>query len=284
MLVLSRQQNINFATLDYMVKSCLYLDVWLMLSVGRIHQGHFQLLALGLKQHPSTDGKVGMNKSRCTLCIHTFNSAKMSTVESEAECRATYRFRNMNQWPDGCMSDVLLHFLPCQHLFIYFFVFQDFPILCQTCLGENPYIRMVSEHDAVILINLRDIFYSVDSSESADLKCVHAFLYRPRRNMGKNARYVLYSSSKLFSCGTQGSLTWIPDIISSVRRFTHIFLSFSHQICARPFTVFRWCPGTRMRFKKTEVCQTCSKMKNVCQTCLLDLEYGESLGLTPCNI
>lgn len=46
------------------------------------------------------------------------------------------------------------------------------------------------------------------------------------------------------------------------------------QICARPFTVFRWCPGVRMRFKKTEVCQTCSKMKNVCQTCLLDLEYG----------
>uniref|UniRef100_A0A6I8RK75 Pre-mRNA-splicing factor RBM22 n=1 Tax=Xenopus tropicalis TaxID=8364 RepID=A0A6I8RK75_XENTR len=63
----------------------------------------------------------------------------------------------------------------------------DFPILCQTCLGENPYIRM---------------------------------------------------------------------------------------ICARPFTVFRWCPGVRMRFKKTEVCQTCSKLKNVCQTCLLDLEYG----------
>ena len=42
----------------------------------------------------------------------------------------------------------------------------------------------------------------------------------------------------------------------------------------RPFTVFRWCPGARMRFKKTEVCQTCAKLKNVCQTCLLDLEYG----------
>lgn len=42
----------------------------------------------------------------------------------------------------------------------------------------------------------------------------------------------------------------------------------------RPFTVFRWCPGARMRFKKTEVCQTCSRLKNVCQTCLLDLEYG----------
>ncbi|KAK3089452.1 hypothetical protein FSP39_003727 [Pinctada imbricata] len=46
------------------------------------------------------------------------------------------------------------------------------------------------------------------------------------------------------------------------------------KICARPFTVFRWNPGARMRFKKTEVCQTCSKLKNVCQTCLLDLEYG----------
>lgn len=29
-----------------------------------------------------------------------------------------------------------------------------------------------------------------------------------------------------------------------------------------------------MRFKKTEICQTCSNLKNVCQTCLLDLEYG----------
>ncbi|KAI8434279.1 hypothetical protein MSG28_012370 [Choristoneura fumiferana] len=29
-----------------------------------------------------------------------------------------------------------------------------------------------------------------------------------------------------------------------------------------------------MRCKKTEICQTCSNIKNVCQTCLLDLEYG----------
>ncbi|CAN0064461.1 LOW QUALITY PROTEIN: pre-mRNA-splicing factor RBM22 [Lethenteron reissneri] len=73
----------------------------------------------------------------------------------------------------------------------------EFPILCQTCLGENPYIRMTKE------------------------------------KYGKECK-----------------------------------------ICCRPFTVFRYCPGARMRFKKTEVCQTCSKMKNVCQTCLLDLEYG----------
>ncbi|XP_070544390.1 pre-mRNA-splicing factor RBM22-like [Ptychodera flava] len=73
----------------------------------------------------------------------------------------------------------------------------EFPILCQTCLGDNPYVRMTKE------------------------------------KYGKECK-----------------------------------------ICARPFTVFRWCPGARMRFKKTEVCQTCSKLKNCCQTCLLDLEYG----------
>ncbi|KAJ3136364.1 RNA binding motif protein 22, partial [Irineochytrium annulatum] len=46
------------------------------------------------------------------------------------------------------------------------------------------------------------------------------------------------------------------------------------KICGRPFTVFKWCPGAGMRYKKTEICQTCSKIKNVCQTCVLDLEYG----------
>lgn len=73
----------------------------------------------------------------------------------------------------------------------------EFPILCQTCLGDNPYLRMIKE------------------------------------KYGKECK-----------------------------------------ICSRPFTIFRWCPGARMRFKKTEICQTCSKLKNVCQTCLLDLEFG----------
>ncbi|CAE7200874.1 unnamed protein product [Rhizoctonia solani] len=44
--------------------------------------------------------------------------------------------------------------------------------------------------------------------------------------------------------------------------------------CARPFTVFRWKAGAGGRFKSTVVCQTCAKIKNVYQTCLLDPEYG----------
>jgi len=73
----------------------------------------------------------------------------------------------------------------------------DFPILCETCLGPNPYIRM--------------------TKAQFDKEC---------------------------------------------------------KICARPFTVFRWQPGGHARYKKTEICQTCAKVKNVCQTCLLDLEFG----------
>ncbi|KIJ41278.1 hypothetical protein M422DRAFT_229735 [Sphaerobolus stellatus SS14] len=73
----------------------------------------------------------------------------------------------------------------------------EFPILCETCLGDNAFVRM------------------------------------SKQEFGRE-------------CGS----------------------------CNRPFTVFRWNPGAGMRTKKTVICQTCAKIKNVCQTCILDLEYG----------
>lgn len=48
----------------------------------------------------------------------------------------------------------------------------------------------------------------------------------------------------------------------------------SCKICDRPFTIFRWRPGAKARYKATQVCQTCAKMKNVCQVCIFDLTYG----------
>ena len=46
------------------------------------------------------------------------------------------------------------------------------------------------------------------------------------------------------------------------------------KVCTRPFTVFRWRPGGGAALlKKTEICQTCAKAKNVCQVCVMDLDY-----------
>ncbi|KAJ9529454.1 hypothetical protein QJQ45_013807, partial [Haematococcus lacustris] len=58
-------------------------------------------------------------------------------------------------------------------------------------------------------------------------------------------------------------------------------------ISGRPYTVFRWRPGNDARYKKTIVCQEVAKAKNVCQVCLLDLDYNlpvqvrdQALGMT----
>ncbi|EAL62185.2 CCCH-type zinc finger-containing protein [Dictyostelium discoideum AX4] len=46
------------------------------------------------------------------------------------------------------------------------------------------------------------------------------------------------------------------------------------KICTRPYNVYRWKPGSSSRYKRTEICKTCSQVKNVCQACIHDLEFG----------
>jgi len=76
----------------------------------------------------------------------------------------------------------------------------DFPLVCEKCIGENPYIKM--------------------SKANFDLEC---------------------------------------------------------KMCIRPFDVFRW--KTQGKFKRTEICLTCAKVKNLCQSCLLDLNFGLQMEL-----
>merc|ERR1711959_206482 len=45
-------------------------------------------------------------------------------------------------------------------------------------------------------------------------------------------------------------------------------------ISGRPYTVFRWKAGCDARYKKTVICQEVAKVKNVCQVCMLDLDFN----------
>ena len=74
----------------------------------------------------------------------------------------------------------------------------DFPLICETCLGPNPYVRMMK-----------------------------------------------YPNHK--ECPITG----------------------------RPFTVYKFRPGgAESRYKSTVVSKDAARLKNVCQVCLFDLEYG----------
>ena len=45
------------------------------------------------------------------------------------------------------------------------------------------------------------------------------------------------------------------------------------KLCDRPYDVYRWRADGGQRIRKTEVCTSCARVKNICQCCCLDLEY-----------
>ncbi|KAF3571648.1 hypothetical protein F2Q69_00061910 [Brassica cretica] len=72
--------------------------------------------------------------------------------------------------------------------------------------------------------------------------------------------------------------TWFsPSRRDPTNPYLRIVLATYKKECkirTRTFTMFRWQPGRTERYKKPEICQTYSKLKNICQVCLLDLENG----------
>ena len=74
---------------------------------------------------------------------------------------------------------------------------EDFPFICEVCLGPNPYLRMIK------MPNSREC-----------------------------------------------------------------------KISGRPYTAFRWQPGSEARYKETIIAAEVAIAKNVCQTCLMDMEYN----------
>ena len=144
----------------------------------------------------------------------------------------------------------------------------EFPILCQTCLGDNPYIRMTKEKygkECKICERPFTVFRWCPGNKQIKQ---NTFCWIILSGTGIDGAYKMasdYGAPFLNGVSIKGAL--------QARAHDSSFCSYYilGGVCEK---MFSFLAGARMRFKKTEVCQTCCKLKNVCQTCLLDLEYG----------
>ncbi|EEC80099.1 hypothetical protein OsI_21840 [Oryza sativa Indica Group] len=205
----------------------------------------------------------------------------------------------------------------------------DFPIICESCLGDNPYVRMLrAEYDKeckicarpftvfrwrpgrdarykkteicqtccklknvcqVCLLDLeyglpvqvRDTALAINSNDAIPRSDVNREYFAEEHDRKAEAAAAEMAHRLLRDAQADGwERSDFPIICESCLgdnpyvRMLRAEYDKECKICARPFTVFRWRPGRDARYKKTEICQTCCKLKNVCQVCLLDLEYG----------
>ncbi|TID29564.1 hypothetical protein CANINC_001838 [Pichia inconspicua] len=73
-------------------------------------------------------------------------------------------------------------------------------------------------------------------------------------------------------------MTDIPAVCDTCLDSDYIEMKRLHngaecKICTNPFTVFKW-KSKNSALHKTVICQTCSRSKNCCQSCLNDLTFG----------
>ena len=46
------------------------------------------------------------------------------------------------------------------------------------------------------------------------------------------------------------------------------------KVCLKPYCTYRWWPSADSRVRQTVLCYTCAKAKNLCQGCILDVDYS----------